>query len=487
MNRSLAGFPQRMGRLLVLPALLLLTATATTGVIAETVPAMEKTKSTTGFKACHDNDFAHPPLKSGVFRKARLDPPERPAKGAAYRDPEIGVCISRLTDHDNEPPRRFARVSYSRSQPFNADETRILVLDGEGVWHLYDARSLEHIKRLDLGGGSVEPHWHPSDPDVLYLLPNRGGLSLDAYHVGLEKRRQLVDFTDIEGIEGHHEARDIRDIWPDAARIWTRWEGSPSRDARYWAFQVETENEKPLGLIAFDLAEERIVGSFDIRRVGRPDHVSMSPSGKYIVASWPEEAADCPFLRRHGTLEKPCGLMAFTRDFDKAVALSRKSPHSDIAIDASGREVIVIANYESGNVEMIDLASGKTTPLWRIYVDGASTAMHISAKAYQKPGWVLISTYWTKDPDDAQPWYENRLMAVELSADPRILNIANLINKARTYFSEPHATVNRDFTRIVFNANWGSGRDEDVDVYIAWLSPDAIPGRMPGPPAVSSQ
>lgn len=472
---------------MILPVLLLLFTTAIASAVAGATASTEKTTSLMDTGEC-GNDFSHPPLKSGQFRKPEIRLPKRPAKGKAYRDPEIGVCISRLTDHDKEPPGRFARVYYSRSQPFNADETRILILDGEGAWHLYDARSLAYIKRLDLGGGSVEPHWHPTDPDVLYLLPNKGGLSLDAFHVGLEKRKQLVDFTDLRGIEDHEDANDIRDIWPDAARIWTRWEGSPSRDARYWAFQVETENEKPLGLIAFDLAEKRIVGSFDIRKVGRPDHVSMSPSGKFVVASWPEKAADCPFLRRRGTLKKPCGVMSFTRTFDEAVGLAGKSPHSDIAIDAAGRDVIVIANYDSGNVEMIDLENGNTTPLWRIYIDGASTAMHISAKAYDKPGWVLISTYWTKDPEGAQPWYANRLMAVELAEDPKILNIARLVNRARTYFSEPHATVNRDFTRIVFNANWGSGKDEDVDAYIARLSPGAIPDRASGaPPGASSQ
>ncbi|MBW3568341.1 MAG: hypothetical protein KY410_10375, partial [Proteobacteria bacterium] len=62
------------------------------------------------------------------------------------------------------------------------------------------------------------------------------------------------------------------------------------------------------------------------------------------------------------------------------------------------------------------------------------------------------------------------------------------VNRARTYFSEPHATVNRDFTRIVFNANWGSGKDEDVDAYIARLSPGAIPDRASGAlPGASSQ
>jgi hypothetical protein len=167
--------------------------------------------------------------------------------------------------------------------------------------------------------------------------------------------------------------------------------------------------------------------------------------------------------------------MAFNRDLSAARGLVRNSPHSDLAVDRNGREVIVLSNYDSGNVEMIDLASGRITPLWRIYIGGAATAMHISGKSYRRPGWVLVSTYWTKDPRAAKPWYEKKLFAVELKENPRILNIANIVSKARTYFSEPHASVNRDFTRIVFNANWGSGKDEDIDTYMALLPHDAIP------------
>lgn len=369
----------------------------------------------------------------------------------------------------------FAKNLYSRQQAYNADESLILIFARNGYWHLYDAQTFEYVRQLDLGGGSVEPQWHPSDPDIIYFLPNKGGLSLHAYQVRTDQQKQVVDFTALESIAGYPGVHDIRKLWPNAARIWTRWEGSPSMDARYWAFQVETKDEKPLALITFDLATRSITGSLDIRDVGRPDHVSMSPKGDYAVASWPEESADCPLFRSRGTLEKPCGVMAFTRDFSKARGLAAKSPHSDLAIDAHGREVIVISNYDSGNLEMIDLASGKVTPLWRIYIGGASTALHVSGKAWKKPGWVLVSTYATNDPDNAKPWYENRLIAVELKKDPRIINLAGIVNDARTYFSEPHASVNRDFTRIIFNANWGSGKDEDIDTYVARLSPDAIP------------
>lgn len=439
-------------------------------------PQLQEVQQREAAVACQHQQDRSSRLVSGPHRMSETPPPlPKPVKGAGLRDPVYGTCIMRLTDHRKEPPEGFAKSYYSRLQPFNADESRVLIFASNGQWHLYDADTLEHEKELDLGGGSVEPQWHPSHPDVLYLLPNGGGLAMYAYNVALEERVQIADFTSVKSIGGHPGSSSIHDIWSDAARVWTRWEGSPSADARYWAFLVETEDESPLGLITFDLVNKRILGTYDIRGVGRPDHVSMSPKGNFVVASWPKKAAECPLLRSRGSYEKPCGLMVFDRTLDHARGLVRNSSHSDMAIDANGREVIVIANYESGNLEMIDLSSTEITPLWDMYIDGASTALHVSGKSYKKPGWVLVSTYWTKDPRNARPWYQNKLMAVELTRNPRILNIARIVSKVRTYFSEPHAAVNRDFTRILFNANWGTGKDEDVDAYIAYLPEGAIP------------
>lgn len=424
---------------------------------------------------CHIVPASGLALKTGQHSAAAdLAELPRPAKGESYRDPDYGVCVVRVTDHEHEPPTGFARNYYSRFQPFNADESLLLVFARNGEWHLYDAATFRHVKTLSLGGGSVEPQWHPRDPHKLYVLPDKGGMQIDLVDIRDGKRTTVVDFTELEGIAGHRGARSLKDVWPEAARVWTRWEGSPSMDARYWAFLVETKDGDPLGMITLDLEERVILGTYDTQEIGRPDHISMSPLGNFAVASWTEKAARCPLFRKRGSFDRPCGVMAFTRDFREAVGLAAKSPHSDLAVDADGREVIVVSNYDSGNVEMIELATGKVTPLWRIYIDGASTAMHISGKAWRRPGWVLISTYWMNDPKEARPWYRDKLMAVELREDPRIINIASIASHVRSYFSEPHATVNRDFTRIVFNANWLTGRDDDVDVYMALLPPSAL-------------
>src|SRR5690606_1496584 len=155
--------------------------------------------------------------------------------------------------------------------------------------------------------------------------------------------RVVADLRSVNGIAGYPGKTSIREIWPDAARAWTRWEASPSVDGRYRGFMVQTSSQAGLGLVTYDSKTATITGVSDYDRdgggVSQPDHVSMSPSGDYIVPSW--AAPTCPSMSQLGKRNAPCGLMAFSRDFSRAVGLTAASPHSDIGIDANGRDVMV--------------------------------------------------------------------------------------------------------------------------------------------------
>jgi hypothetical protein len=43
------------------------------------------------------------------------------------------------------------------------------------------------------------------------------------------------------------------------------------------------------------------------------------------------------------------------------------------------------------------------------------------------------------------------------------------------YSAEPQATVNRTFTRALFNSNWGVAGSDDVDAYLIRLPAGAFP------------
>jgi hypothetical protein len=379
-----------------------------------------------------------------VEGRRATDAPARPKppKGLAHEEPTFRTCLVRATDHAREGLRGFARNDYSRRQAFNADGTLFFVSSRDGGWHLYDARTLARLRCLEGLSGDAEPQWHPTEPHTLYYLPRNGGLQLRAIDVRTLATRVAADFSGALP-------------WPGAARVWTRSEGSPSRDGRLWALQVETERFEILGLVVWDLAEQRLVGSVPL--AVRPDHVSMSPSGRWVVSSGGD------------------GTIAWSPDFRQRRVLQRRTEHSDLAVGADGHDVYVSIDYASGRgwVFMVDLDTGERTDLFPTYVERASTAIHFSGKAYDRPGWVLASTYAGSGP---RQWFMAKVFALELRATPRVYPLAAHHSVVRgQYFAEPHATVNRDFTRVLFNSNWGAAGSDDVDAYLIRLPEGAFP------------
>ena len=372
----------------------------------------------------------------------------KPQKGTEFTDPTYGTCVIRATDANSEGPEGFARNDYSRRQAFNADNSYFFVYALNGFWHLYDGTDLSYVKQLSGPAADAEMQWHPSDPNIFYYTPNLGGLVVYEYDITTDTTRTTGDFSG-------------RLPWSNAARVWTKSEGSPSADARYWGFQVETANFTPLGLMVWDREEDEIISTWDFSEngVGRPDHVSMSPSGEYIVASWDGNAF---------------GTTAFSRDFSQQIKLHHKSEHSDIALLPNGNDAYVSVDYQTGggDVFLHEIQRDKRTVLFPSYVNGTGTAFHFSGKGFNKPGWILVSTYGNSAP---QQWLHQKIYAVELKENPRILNIAHHHVESNGYWTEPHASVNRDFTRILFNSNWETGEANDVDAYMVVLATHAIP------------
>ncbi|NTX50596.1 hypothetical protein [Myxococcus sp. CA039A] len=370
-----------------------------------------------------------------------------PAKGVAVTEPTYKTCLVRTTDHAADGVSGFARNDYSRRQAFNANNTKQLVYALDGAWHVYDANTRARLRQLSGPAGDAEPQWHPTSPDLLYYLPTNGvGMKLHELNVTTGATRVVGDF-----------AARLKARWPTANAAWTKSEGSPSADGRYWCFMVDTSDWSSVGVFTWDRDTNTILGTYDTLGE-RPDHVSMTPSGNYCVVSG----------------DGARGTAAFSRDFSARTQLLSKSEHSDIALDANGDDIFVAVDYQSnaGDVFMLNIRTGVRTALFPTYVSGTATALHISGKAFAKPGWVVVSTY--ADYGGAQQWLHRKVMAVQLKANPTVYTLAHHRTASNGYWTEPVASVNRDFTRVLFNSNWGNGSDTDIDSYVVELPASAL-------------
>ena len=64
---------------------------------------------------------------------------------------------------------------------------------------------------------------------------------------------------------------------------------------------------------------------------------------------------------------------------------------------------------------------------------------------------MLVSTYAA---DGKRQWLHEKLMAVSLTPHPQVKGLAYHHGAYNGYWTEPQATVNPDFTRVLFNSNW---------------------------------
>jgi hypothetical protein len=390
-----------------------------------------------------------------------LKPPllPEPAARTPFRDPTFGTCLVRVTDRradlspEDESPG--LKNEYARVPAFNADDSRLLVYGTAGEWFLYDTASLRPLGKLPLG---TEPRWDAADPQVIHYSD---GTRLMAYNVETGDHGLIHDFAgDLPG--------------QDLAAVWTRWEGRPSWDSQTWGLMAEDRDWLPVAFLVYDRASDRVTVR-DMRGVpgmeDDVDHVTISPLGTYFLASFDrycERGAP-------GDDAHPCGLMVYDRELTAGRSLLRIVGHYDVALDAEGREVVVYQSIDTDEIAMLDLESGAITPLWPIDFSHTPLGFHFSGLAYDLPGWVLVSTYSGGYPQ-AYTWMDDQVFALELKAGGRVVRLAHTHSwvdqdQEHDYWAEPHATVNRDFTRVLFTSNWGRSGSEGVEVYMMELPP----------------
>lgn len=402
-----------------------------------------------------------------------------------------GSPIARVTDNVKwvSEGKKRRRNDYSRRQAFNADNTLFLMYQSDGYWYVHDAVTGAQVGDYLPGlAGDAEPIWSTTDPNTLWYIPNNGwGMQLHQMNVAT---RTTVRTWDL--------ASRIQAIWPSAQICSSKSEGAPSLDGRYWCWQVETSSFTILGVITFDAVEDQILGHIDCGPTERPDHTSMSPTGKWAVVSWAGQ--------------ERLGTRAYTQDMKSPhpasqegnpyITLHKQSEHSDMALLPSGDDAFVFCDYQSpnGDLVFINLKTGVRTPLLALYHNGSGTAYHISGRCYKAPGYVVVSTYGEykdRNPDGPrlrnQPemrWYHRKIFVVSLEANPKFWEVCfadSDYQKAwgtSAYWAEPHATANNDLTRILFNSVQGSDRWEDVETYMVALHPEAIRRSvLPRPPA----
>ncbi len=397
------------------------------------------------------------------FQVYQLPQFPEPQPRVPFRDPVFGSCVVRVTDRTSDLAAGDLSGGlvneYSRVQAFNADGSRLLVRSTEADWYVYDAYTLQPLDHLVIGG-SIDPRWDATDPDLLYYIDDT---RLTRYQVTTRAQSVVHEFAaDFPG--------------QNVVVVWTRYEGSPSWGGRYWGFMAEDEEFLASALLVYDQATDTVVAVRDMRNALEVDReidtVTISPLSTYFLAYYDDY---CP----HGQLgddQNPCGLMVYDRNLSNGRGLLRIVGHSDVALDSQGWEVLVYQDIDTDYISMLDLATGVVTPLWPIDFGHTGIGFHFSGRALERPGWALVSTYNGGFPTQFT-WMDNQIFVIELAPGGQVVRLAHTHslydeNQEQDYWAEPRATVNQDFTRILFTTNWGRTGTDQVEMFLIALPPE---------------
>jgi hypothetical protein len=394
----------------------------------------------------------------------------RPAVGVSVTDPVFGTTVKRLTNALTSGSLGIA-PQYSKRQAWNANDSLMLLLNcDDGYFSLYDGNTGQFIRPLDdppVGGEDV--FWHPTNK---YRIIYAGDSILYSYDIRTNERTPLHVFTAYTWIN-------------------TRGEGNLSNDGRYYAFigqnyDYGTGEVTFSDIVVYDLVMDQVIALMPVTHdstAGAIDWISISPSGNYVVV----DHSDSDSARHHG-------VEVYDRNLNFLWQRPVGAGHSDLGLDTYNQDFLVKDVYGvDSNVMRIckyRLSNGVSTTLLTL---DWTFDMHLSCRNVNRPGYCFVSTfdYIGRLTDDSLSWlpFEDEVFALKLDGSGYTERIAHHHSKrfstytpnpdSSVYWAEPHATVNRSGTKILWGSNWRQDMNlvTSVDTYLCDFS------SQPGVPA----
>jgi hypothetical protein len=356
----------------------------------------------------------------------------RPEYLKPVTDSTFGTNVVRVSDRTAFGSNlQELRHVYSKNQPWNADESYLL-LNFKYPAALLDGRTYQFRRWVRQPSQNV---WSNVNPSLMY-----GTIANTNQFVKLDLAKGET-FTVL------HQFREYDRIDFGA------WEGNLSNNDRFAAL-VGIKAEK-LDFLVYDLQTNRIQS-----RKTQPqgttisnsngaiiNNISMSQSGKYVVVQYNKQG--------HGVHR---GIHLLDRSLKFVRQLSgRGGSHFDSCVDTQGAESIVVTDDMSSALISVQYATGKKTTL--LPATKSNYNIHVSCRNINRPGWAYISEFAgdldPANPDAVKPT-PDRTFAIEIDGSGKIEQFALPRNSLdRAYERQPQSVPNHDGTKVLFASDWG--------------------------------
>lgn len=323
----------------------------------------------------------------------------------SVKDPTFAGTITRISNVDGY------RNQYPKNAAWNVDGSYAFLGYGE---RLLDGNTYEDLGSIAQAPGRAT--WSNVDPDIIWGTHN-GDNRLKKYSVSKNSTtyRTFSGYTEVDLGNG---------------------EGNISDDDKYVGL-IAYPSTGGIQAMHFDIANDKILYTTTLPT--EPDWVSVSHSGRYMVASYGPDGT--------GPAEGNKIYDRLSSNPSQPRHLYSKSSHSDFVTMEDGTEVLVLID---GPIKAVRLSDGAS---WNIL--SGSGFGHISGRAIDRPGWIYVSQNVF---DNSSTPGHDQIAAVKVDGSQTV----QVFSHARTiqpraeyvYAESTHAVPNRDGTKVMWGGRW---------------------------------
>ncbi|MBI3501325.1 MAG: T9SS type A sorting domain-containing protein [Bacteroidetes bacterium] len=375
----------------------------------------------------------------------------QPQVGVSYSDPKFHSSVTRITNAFSSNIEG-AFPDYSKRQAWNSDESLLLLRSGNGDVLIYNGATYQYIKTFPGALQGVQDiFWHPTNPHLIYFISGSNFNTIDEQTLQINTLHTFSNYANVS----------------------TNAEGNMSNNGKYIGLCGYDSNWNPVDFFVYDVSLNSIISTLSVSaNVTGFDWVSISPLGNYFVVDYADETLG----RWHGV-----------EVYDQQLNFLWQKPigygHSDLGLDSNGTEVLIMDKYNADSnltyINKYGLADSSETSLLSVSPD---FDLHESCRSMNRPGWVYVSTfdYVGKLTADSTTWvpFENEIFALSMNGSGSVQRLAHHHSRRYSpltpnpgnsiYFAEPHATANKNGTKILFGSNWelNMQTDTSVDAYL---------------------
>ena len=366
-----------------------------------------------------------------------MQPLSKPAYLKTTIDPSFNTTIRRIT---NTSAGGIIAPMYSTIQPWNADESFMIVYEVGKGHHLLNGQNYTFIRMLN----AVTPDdieqlfWDFKNPDWLYYV-NKSSGELIRYSISSREKKIIINLKATVNCTDISLGGDVQ---------------MPSRDGMIFAFRCG--NNKAY---YYNQSSNKII-EFEINDLNYTAPMP-GPSGTLFY--------------HNKNIYGQNGKLIRTLD------LGNGSGHACLGQLANGNDayysVVFSAEGCQGNIVAHDMVTGACLPIISEGLGYAysKTGTHISALAHQnnESGWIAASMIGY-DGDGQKLLDQELIIANSNPNNPIVCRIAHHRsdedNLGFDYWGEPHAAISPSGTRVLFGSDWSGPEDgKSIDSYVVEL------------------